>query len=376
MKDVMGLIFTGENDARLHDLTAKRAVAAIPVAGRYRAIDFQVSNLVNSGVRNVGVITQKNYHSLMDHLGSGKEWDLHGKKDGLMILPPFLTNDNVGVYSGLLDALRSNTGFLRRSRQEYIILSTSHHVFNIDYDQMMRAHLDNEADITVLYTLDPKLHSNPEGSENGFFDVDQEERITGVEIRPSKPARRCVSLEAYLMKRETLRFLVEQAASNGLHHFRRDIIQRIVNEGSMRVFGYQHTGHAWRIESVQSYYNLNMDLLDNDTRDDLFNPARPIYTKLRDDMPTRYIGDAKVQNSLVADGCIIEGSVQDSILFRGVHVAAGARVRGSVIMQDAQVQSGAELDNCILDKQSIVKSNGRLIAPASYPIVIAKDVVI
>lgn len=376
MKDVMGLIFTGENDARLRELTLKRAVAAIPVAGRYRTIDFPISNLVNSGIRNVGVITQKNYHSLMDHLGSGKEWDLHGKNNGLVILPPFLTSDNVGVYSGMLDALRTNLGYLRRSRQEYIIVSTSHHVYNMDYNDLLRFHVENQSDITLLYSRDPKLHTNPEGSENGFFSVDEEGRVTGVEIDPSNPTRECNALEVYLLKRETLRYLVDQAAANGMTHFRRDIIQRLVHEGRMRIFAYEQKGRVWRIESVQSLFQLNMDLLNAKARDDLFNPDRPVYTKLRDDMPTRYVGAANVCNSLVADGCIIEGTVENSVLFRGVHVAEGAVVRDSVLMQDVQVQSSAELSHCILDKQAIVKRGGRLIAPAAYPIVIAKDVVV
>ncbi len=376
MKDVMGLIYTGENDARLRELTMARAVAALPVAGRYRVIDFQVSSLVNSGVRNVGVITQKNYHSLMDHLGSGKEWDLHGKNNGLVILPPFLTRENVGVYTGLIDAIHSNTGYLRRSRQEYVVLTTSHTILNVDFSDMLQAHVTKGADITLLYSDDPALRRRVEGSENGYFSTDEEGRITAMEIDPRTPTREHAMMEVCLMKRELLRFLVDQRAADGQHDFTRAVIQHAVHSGELRVYGYEHKGRAWRIQSVQDYFRFNMDLLDSQVRSELFDPDYPIYTKLRDDMPTRYVGGASVTNSLVADGCIIEGTVIGSVLFRGVRVAKGAVVRNSVIMQDAEVQADAELDHCILDKQAVIKRKGRLIGPAAYPIVIAKDVVI
>ncbi len=374
MKDVMGLIYTGENDIRLRELTLVRAVAALPVAGRYRVIDFLMSSLVNSGVRNVGVITQKNYHSLMDHLGSGKEWDLHGKNQGLVILPPFLTRENVGVYTGLLDALKSNTGYLRRSRQEYLILTNSHTIYNADFSDMLRQHVESGADITIMYTKDPSMKKCAGGDENAFFTTDDAGRITGIEIDPTEPSRDCASLEVYLLKRETLRYLVEQGAANGLHDFGRDIIQRLVNEGTMKVCGYEYKDRAWRLDSVQSYFGFNMDILDTKVRNELFK--RPVYTKVRDDMPARYIGEPDIQGSLIANGSIVEGTVINSVLFRGVRVAKGATVRNCVIMQDAQIQEGAEIDHCILDKQAIIRRNGRLIGPEAYPIVIAKDVVI
>ncbi|MDR3050716.1 MAG: glucose-1-phosphate adenylyltransferase subunit GlgD [Oscillospiraceae bacterium] len=376
MKDVMGVIYTGENDARLRELTLVRAVAALPVGGRYRVIDFAVSSMVNSGIRHVGVITQKNYHSLMDHLGSGKEWDLHGKNDGLTILPPFLTRENIGVYSGLIDALYSHAGYMRRSRQELVLLATGHTVFNEDFTQMQRFHAEREADITLLYSDDPALRKITPGSENSFFSTDEEGRVTGIEIDPMAPARPHAMLEVCLLKRELLRYLVDQSVANGLHDFGRDIIQRAVNDGNLRVFGYPLKNRAWRMDSVQNYFQFNMDLLDSGVRGALFAPDSPIYTKLRDDMPARYGAMAQVSDSLVADGCIVEGTVSHSILFRGVRVARGAVVKNSILLQDAEVQADTEIDHCILDKQSVIKRNGRLIGPAAYPIVIAKDVVI
>jgi len=346
------------------------------VAGRYRVIDFPVSSMVNTGIRNVGVITQKNYHSLMDHLGSGREWDLHGKNNRLSILPPFLTRENVGVYTGLVDALQSNANYLRRCRQEYIILTTSHFIINTDFRGMMRFHAEKNADITLLYTNDPAMRRVTQGSESSFCTTDAAGRIVGLEIDPTAPSREHTIIEVCLLKRELLLHLVDQAAANGQHAFLREVIQPLVNDGSLHVHGYEHKGRAWRIESVQNYFNFSMDLLDTRVRGELFSRAYPVYTKLRDDMPTRYVGGATVTNSLVADGCVIEGTVVNSVLFRGVRIAKGAMVRNSVVMQDAKVEADAELDYCILDKQTLIRSKGRLIGPPAYPIVIAKDAVI
>lgn len=375
MKDLLGLIYTGENDARLRELTLSRAVAALPVIGRYRVIDFQLSSLVNSGVRNVGIITQRNYHSLMDHLGSGKEWDLHGKKDGLFILPPFLTRDNVGVYGGSLDGMRSNLGYLRRSRQEYVVLIDSNVLYNLDFNQMLAHHIDTSADITVL--CHPAEKPKPNVPQYRiYFDMNTDSLITSMEIEPEMPHYRFESLSAFLLKRELLLDIISRSSAQGLHSFDHNVLCRSVNENSLRIAGFISPVRGWHIDSVQAYYQLNMDVLNEDARKELFHTDRPIYTKVRDDMPTRYGSSAEVSRSLIADGGYIDGSVEDSIIFRGVTIEKGAVIRNSIIMQDAQIQSGAEIDYCILDKQAVIKAGGRLIGPSTYPIVISKNVTI
>ena len=371
MKDIMGLIYTGENDIHLGELTSQRAVAAMPIGGRYRVIDFQLSSMVHTGIKNVGIIAQKNYSSLMDHVGSGREWDLHGKQ-GMVILPPFMTRDNLGVYTGLLDALRSNMNFLSRSKQEYIVLTNSHTVYNMDYSDAIRFHVEKGADITMLYIRENARH----GDHDIYFSMDGEGLITGMEIGATEPKSDCASMKIYITKRELLRQLVEQGAASGLHDFERDVLQRSVNEGNLKLYGYEYKGVSWTIDSIQSYFGFNMAMLDNDFRRQLFPAEMPVYTKVRDDMPARYVEDSSCSNSLVANGCVIEGTVENSVLFRGVHVAKGAVVKNCIIMQDAHIQEGAEIDHCILDKQSVIRRNGRLIAPAAYPIVIAKNVVI
>ena len=322
MKDVMGLIYTGENDARLRELTVTRAIAAMPVAGRYRVIDFLVSSMVNGGMKNIGVITQKNYHSLMDHLGSGKEWDLHGKNDGLHILPPFLTRENVGLYPGLLDALRSNSNFFVRSKQETLVLSNSNIIYNAHLDELVQYYRDTNADITLLYTTDPGMKRDEYGT---YLAIDKSGNVTDVEVQPTHPGYDNVFMQVMVIKRELIK---------------------------------------------------DMDILDPAMRKGLFRDDLPVYTKVRDEMPACYGDDSTVINSLVADGCQIEGTVENSVLFRGVKIAAGAHVKNCIIMQDGQAHEGAYIENCILDKQAVIKRNAKLIGPEAYPIVIGKDVVI
>ena len=373
MKDVMGVIFTGESDARLRELTMTRAIAALPVAGRYRVIDFLVSSMVNGGIRNVGVIMQKNYHSLMDHLGSGKEWDLHGKNEGLRVLPPFLTRENVGVYSGLLEALRSNTNYLMRSKQEYLVLSGSNIIYNCNMDELVRAHIDSGAEITMMYTRDPKMQRDEYGT---YIAVDENNTVTDMEVEPTHPSLKCSSMDVIIMKRETLRNLVDKGVAHGLHGMNRDILMPMIQDGHTRINAFEYKGLCWRIDSVQSFFRFNMDILDTGIRHQLFSGDLPVYTKVRDEMPCSYGSNVSVVNSLVADGCVIEGTVENSILFRGVRIAADAHVKNCIIMQDGYVHSGAYIENCILDKQAVIKRNAKLIGPAAYPIVIAKNVVI
>ncbi len=373
MKDVMGLIYTGENDARLRELTVTRAIAAMPVAGRYRVIDFLVSSMVNGGMKNIGVITQKNYHSLMDHLGSGKEWDLHGKNNGLHILPPFLTRENVGLYPGLLDALRSNNNFFIRSKQETLVLSNSNIIYNAHLDELVQYYRDTEADITLLYTTDQSMKRDEYGT---YLALDDQGNVTDLEVQPTHPSYDNVYMQVMVIKRELIKDLVDKAVSHGLHSMERDIILRLVQSKSARINAYEYKGKAWQIDSVQSYFRFNMDILDPKMRKGLFREDLPVYTKVRDEMPACYGDDSTVINSLIADGCQIEGTVENSVLFRGVKIAAGAHVRNCIIMQDGQVHEGAYIENCILDKQAVIKRNSKLIGPEAYPIVIGKDVVI
>jgi glucose-1-phosphate adenylyltransferase len=373
MKDVMGIIYTGENDARLRELTIIRAIAALPVAGRFRVIDFLVSSMVNGGMKNIGVIMQKNYHSLMDHLGSGKEWDLHGKNNGLHILPPFLTRENVGLYPGVLDALRSNTDYVSRSKQELVVLSNSSIIYNANFKEMIAYYESTGADVTMMYTRDPGMKRDEFGT---YISMDESGNIKDLEVDPTHPSYENTFMQVCLMKREFLKELVDKAVAHGLHSLERDLLLRLVQEKQAKVNAYEYKGVCWNIDSVQSYFKFNMDILKPEIRKKLFVDELPVFTKVRDEMAAFYSKESKTINSLCADGCQIEGTVENSVLFRGVKIAPGAHVKNSIIMQDGLVQEGAYIENCILDKQTVIKRNSKLIGPVAYPIVIAKNVVI
>ena len=231
MKNVMGVIYTGEKDNFLRELTLLRAIAAVPVAGRYRVIDFMVSSMVNSGMRNVGVIMQKNYHSLMDHLGSGKEWDLHGKNDGLYILPPFLTRDNVGVYNGSLDALHSNMNYLQRSRQEYVLVTNSLIVYNTNFKDMFAQYMKSGCDVMMMYTKRPDMQCPEYGT---YLDVNEDGVVTDIEIDPTKPRYENTSMEVMIMRKDLLIDLVDRGAAHGYHELVRDVLQRMARDAAIK----------------------------------------------------------------------------------------------------------------------------------------------
>ena len=375
MKDVMGLIYTSKNETSLRELTASRAVAALPVAGRYRMIDFMLSNMVNSGIRNVGVIMQKNYHSLMDHLGSGKEWDLHTRNDGLFILPPFLTRDNVGSYRGILDALHSNLTYLRRSTQEYVVLTNSHTVLNTTFDDLIEFHDQARADITLVYS-----HKKPEeidetitlSPRHVYFSVGEDGVLTDMEIGPTHPRTQNFYMDIMLLRRDLLLRIIDQAFAEGITDINREILQRSVQGGPLRICGYEYKGYNRRVETINSYHGMNMDLLNSDIRHALFD-LHPVYTKVHDEVPARYMEGAHAVNSLVADGCVIEGTVENSVLFRGVRVGKGAHIKNSILMQGDTIEAGVEIEHVILDKDVTVLAGGRLIAPKLYPIVVGKS---
>ena len=376
MNDVMGVVYTTKDDLSLRELTSQRAVAAIPVAGRYRIIDFTLSNLVNSGIRNVGVIAQKNYHSLMDHIGSGKEWDLHTRNNGLFILPPFLTRENGGEYSGLVEALRANFDYLRRSQQKYAVITNSDSIMNLSLEPMIEQHIESNADITMLYKkAEPTDFEFSSSSANShvFLNIAKDGTVRDMEINPNAAEFDNLFVEVLVVKRTLLMHLIDQAYSRRATNLYADIIRPNVLTGALKVMGYKMEGFYRRIESIKSYFNFNLSLLKPEVRKELF-AAAPIYTKTRDDIPAIYRSGAKVSGSLVADGCIIEGTVENSVLFRGVRIARGAHVKNSIIMQDSYIEEDVELENVILDKAVTVQAHGRMIGQPQYPIVIGKNV--
>ncbi|MEG1559735.1 MAG: glucose-1-phosphate adenylyltransferase subunit GlgD [Clostridia bacterium] len=371
--NVFGLIYTGESNMQLRDITVSRSIAAVPFGGRYRCIDFVMSALVNSGITNVGLIMQKNYHSLIDHVGSGKEWDLHRKRDGLFILPPFLTKDNIGIFKGTVDALQSSLGYIRRSSQRYMILTGSHTLYNMQFNDMIAQHMDTGADITMMYNIEKRFNSDDQYDDLRLT-MDDSGRITDMMIDPFKPVTNCRCCDVYIMEKTLLEYLIEEATTHALHDFTKDILLKKVN--SLKMYGYRYDGYVARLDSLNLFYKHNMALLDREVREDLFNPDHPIYTKIKDEVPAKYGSNAHVRNSIVADGCVIDGIVENSVLFRGVRIEAGAEVRNCIVMQGSEIQRGASLDCTILDKSVTVKRNRRLAGYDGFPVILRKGSIV
>ncbi|MCL2695672.1 MAG: glucose-1-phosphate adenylyltransferase subunit GlgD [Clostridiales bacterium] len=372
ISNAFGLIYTGESTPQLKELTLSRAVAAVPFGGRYRCIDFILSNMVNSGITNVGLLTQKNYHSLMDHLGAGKEWDLHRKREGLFILPPFMTKSNVGLYRGTVDALHAAIGYIRRSAEQYVILSGSHTVFNMRFNDMLEKHIQSGADLTILYnerpTLDPASHNG-----DLRLTVDGEGRVMDMELNPYRPKTDCQSCDVFIFDKGLLEYLVEEAYARGEYDFLRDVILR--KYSTMKTCGYKYDGYVARLDSLLTYFKHSMELLAQEVAVDLFDKDR-IFTKVKDEVSAKYGNDAKVSHSILADGCLIDGTVENSVIFRGVKIAKGAKVSNSIVMQGVTVGEDAVLDHVILDKGVVIRPTRMLVGYDNFPIIIKKNHVV
>lgn len=368
--NILGIIYSNKYDECLSEITGLRTMGSVPFAGRYRLIDFALSNMVNSGIEKVGVITKSNYQSLMDHLGTGKPWDLSRKTEGMFILPPFSSASNLGDYTNRVEMLRGVMGFISRSTEEYVLLSDCNEVMNIDIDELMDFHTDNNADISIVYQHGalPKLDNIME------LQMQDNGRITQVALSPNTTGEVNYSLNMILMKRSLLQRLINEAVSLNHESFERDIIQG--NVGKLRIFGFAAKGFTRTIDSLVSYFKVSMDLLEPQNCAQLFDPDRPIYTKVRDDMPAIYGLGSKVKNSLIADGCIIDGEVENSILFRGVRVEKGAVVKNSILMQGSFVASGSTLNYTIADKSVAITPNKTLSGAENYPVFVGKGIVI
>lgn len=372
MLDTLGLVLTGDNGNILAELTRNRSVSAVPVAGRYRVIDFIISNMVNSGISNVGVATRSHYRSLMDHLGSGKEWDLNRKLYGLRILPPYSNSDMQQSIQGDMDILGGVLDFLRRSTQKYVLLAGADLMFNTTFEELERCHIENHADITVLCHMEQAHGEAAKGSV--ALKTGESGRVLDMEVGAAGNFSGKRSMGIYLMEKQFLEYQINRCMARGLHDFVMDVL--VHNLNSCRIYACCYEGYVGRIDSVASYYACNMQLLDPKICDALFNVKTPIYTKVKDQVPCIHGEHGAVKNSLVADGCIIKGRVENCIVFRGVQIEEGASVSNCIIMQNSRICRNAQLDYVILDKSVEIRQGKRLMGQESYPVVIAKNIIV
>ncbi|MCI8576397.1 MAG: glucose-1-phosphate adenylyltransferase subunit GlgD [Lachnospiraceae bacterium] len=370
--NALGIIFPNSYDGLVPELVGERLMASIPFAGRYRMVDFILSSMVNCGIDNISIVVRKNYHSLMDHLGSGREWDLTRKNGGLSIFPPYSEN-SIKVYNGRVEAIASILGFLKQQKEQYVFLADTNIAVNFDFNKLLDAHIASGADITVTYNESeiPEASMNAPATASDLYytmDIDNG-RITKMYINSKEPGVQNMAMNIYVMNRTLLIDLITSAFVRGLTYFERDIISSHLDTLNVQAFRYE--GYFARINDMKSYFNENMKLLDDANLDALFS-GNPIYTKIRDDNPTRYINGAKAANVLVADGCVIEGEVENCVLFRGVKVAKGAKVSNCVLMQDTVVEEGANLEYIITDKNVTVSAGREMRGTDSFPVYVAK----
>ena len=362
MASVAGLIFSNIHDSAIPELTTVRTMASVPFACRYRLIDFPLSNMVNSGITKIGIVAHNNYQSLLDHIGTGKDWDLARRSGGIKILPPFITAyegaSSSNLYSTRLEALLGVTNFIGRCSEEYFVLSDCDGICNIDLSEVIDYHIENNADITIV----TREISDAEATAKGLTAIKADEN--GVIVDASAYVRGMsdneVSTNIVVVSRMFLLGALRDAAAHGYRHFFKDIVARRI--GRARLYRYLYKKTYIHITSLESYFSSSMKLLDDNVRRSLFNVDNmPIYTKLRNSSPTRYTNGAKVTNSYVADGCVIEGTVENCILFRGVRIGKGTTVKNCVLMQDTFTGNNVTL-NCVITDKNAVICDGRVLS--------------
>ena len=367
LNNYMAIIFLDETLDNIRALTKMRPLASVPAGGTYRIIDFSLSNLVNAGIRNIGIFAGNEVlNSLTDHIGRGAEWDLDRKKDGIFMFKQMADS----AYTTNIKRVKKNMEYFFRSKQENVVVLSSHMVCNLDVKDVVKKHEASGKDITLVYK---NVHNANERFDNcDSVKVGENGEILGSGQNLFFKKDENISLEAFVMSKELLIKMICDGIQEGVYYTVRDLVTR--NMGRVSINGYEFKGYLACINSTKEYFDFNMDLLKKEVREDLFNPDRRVYTKTKDTPPSLFREGAEVNNSLVANGCILSGTVRNSILARGAVVEAGAIVEDCILLQDSVVKSGAVLKNIIVDKNNVIKSNEKLSASRNYPLVIEKSI--
>ena len=374
--DALGIIFPNSYDSLVPDLVSERLMASIPFASRYRMCDFMISSMVHCGIDNISILVRKNYHSLLDHLGNGREWDLARKNGGLNIVPPF-AQKQIKVFSGRIEALESIRGYLMKQTEKYVILSDANIAVNFDFNALLDAHIKSGADVTMVYRKQeiPQslIRQSTAGMDLYYALGINGDRVSKIYINPKESGEMNFSLNIYVIDRELLIRMVDEAYLHGDVYFVRDILEKKIDQLDVRGFCYD--GYVAHIHDMNSYFEENMRLLKEENINALFS-GNQIYTKIRDDNPTRYINGAKAKNVMVADGCVIEGEVENSVLFRGVKIGKGAKVKNCVLMQDTVIEDNASVEYVITDKNVTISEGKSLTGNDTFQVFVAKGQVV
>jgi glucose-1-phosphate adenylyltransferase len=366
----VGIVLAGGKRSGLGVLSDKRNLAAIPVGGCYRAIDFSLSNMSNSGIKKVAVIAQHNTRSLMDHLSSSKWWDFGRKSAGLFLLTPHMFNAETFNFKGTADAMYQNIGFLKKSNDPYVVIVSGEQIMHIDFNQLIKYHEQKGADITICC----KEMEHTQLQEYGVVGLDENNQIIDFEEKPLEPQFSTASLGIYVIGREMLIHLLTELEKEGRYDFVNDLIIRYRRK--LKIYGYLFEGYWKTIKNTKSFYDVNMDFLKPETRNLFFNTFPYIATKAKDEPPAKFNETAKVVNSIISSGDIISGTVENSVLFRKVFVAEDAVIRNAVVLEGATISKGAIVENAILDKGVYISEGKHIKGNEKESLIIAKGSII
>jgi len=361
----IGIILAAGNNKMIKELSNKRAIAALPIAGSYRAIDFALSNMTHSGIKKVAVITQYNARSLNEHLNSSKWWDFGRKQGGLYVFTPTVTADNSYWYRGTADSLYQNIDYLKKSHEPYVVIASGDGVYKLDYSKVLEYHIEKKSDITVVVK---DIKNKNEAKRFGVVTIKPDGRVADIEEKPIDTDVTTVSTGVYIIRRRLLIELLEKAAEEDRYDLVKDILVRYKNV--KRIYAYNHEEYWNNISTVESYYKTNMDFLTRDIREYFFNNYPAVYTKVDDLPPAKYNPSAVVKNSLVTSGSIINGNVTNSILFKKVYVGNNCTIKNSIILNDVYIADNAYIENCIIESRSTIKNGARFIGEGAPKIVV------
>ena len=364
----IGIILAGGNNHRMKELSQKRAISAMPVAGSYRSIDFALSSMTNSRVQKVAVFTQYNSRSLNEHLNSSKWWDFGRKQGGLYVLTPAMTSDNSNWYRGTADAIYQNLHFLRNSHEPYVVIASGDCVYKIDFNKLLEYHIEKKADITVVCKdMEPDMNIE----RFGMLKMNEECRIEEFEEKPIVAKSNTISCGIYVIRRRQLIEMIERCAEEDRYDFVRDILIR--HKDMKRIFGYKINDYWRNIASVEDYFNTNMDFLKPEVRDYFFREYPNVYSKVDDLPPAKYNVGAQVHNSLISSGCIVNGVVENSVVFKKSYIGNNCTIKNSIILNDVYIGDNTHIENCIVESRGTIRANSYHVGEDGIKIVVERN---
>jgi len=367
--NAIGIILAGGRGDNLKELTRHRTTSALPVGSCYRAIDFPISNMTNSGIKKIAIITQYNSRSLQDHLASAKWWNLGRKQGGLFVLAPCGLDERAMWYRGTADSIHQNISFLKRSQEEYVVVSSGNCIFKMDLAKMLEYHIEKEADITIAYRED-----KAGARRYGVLVLDEHKRMTDFEEKPLDPKSSNASTGVYIMRRELLIEKMEELIGDGRYDLVRDLFARYRKR--LQIYGYPFEGHWRSIYDIRAYYDCNMEFLQSDIRKTYTFGDHVIHTKPKDEPPAKFNATATVRNSLIASGSILDGRVDNSVVFRSVRVGVDSIVTDSILMEGTKIKENCNIEYAILDKDVVVENGVTIKGLPNNPLIIPKGEVV